>query len=131
MMTNYVAGLVAFMALCVLCVISAPATRDEESSQEIKFRYLKKFVDDLRVMVDNVNKLTSGEISLDEMTKRQGKQSGAWDMDYGWGGGRFGKRNSGNTNSQAGAKRYDMYGMTGRFGRDVSRAEAQMRNNDH
>ena len=42
-------------------------------------------------------------------------QQGAWDMDYGWGGGRFGKR--------APSKRYDMYGIGGRFGRDVSRVQ--------
>ncbi len=40
-------------------------------------------------------------------------------MDYGWGGGRFGKRSG-----QEAPKRYDMYGNYGRFGRDVDHVDA-------
>ena len=37
-------------------------------------------------------------------------------LDYGWGGGRFGKRS-------ADKKRFDLYGSAGRFGRDVDHVD--------
>jgi len=43
------------------------------------------------------------------------KREAAWDMDYGWGGGRFGKR-------------MDSLGIAGRFGRSVNgRSEEKIR----
>jgi len=46
---------------------------------------------------------TGGHRDTSEETR---KREAAWDMDYGWGGGRFGKR-------------MDSLGMAGRFGRSV------------
>ena len=116
-MNNLVSGLIAFLALCVLCAMSAPAKRDDD--QEALLQNLRSLADTMESLVD---RLDSGV----NLAKRQG----AWDMDYGWGGGRFGKRTSGSNSQQGGAKRYDMYGLTGRFGRDVARAQAQLQSND-
>jgi len=44
---------------------------------------------------------------------REGKREAAWDMDYGWGGGRFGKR-------------MDSLGIAGRFGRSVDRSKSKL-----
>ena len=50
------------------------------------------------------------------------KRQPAWDLDYGWGGGRFGKRSEGRP-TRGGGKQYDMYNFGGRFGRDVSHVD--------
>jgi hypothetical protein len=43
-----------------------------------------------------------------------------WEMERGWGGGRFGKRQQ----WASSGRNYDMYGMGGRFGRNVDRVLA-------
>jgi len=119
---NLVIGAAGFLLLCLISSITAApsGTKDETSDPELFLR-LAKLVDPIRdlsrravALEELLEKATSGsdESASAEFQKRQG----AWDqVDYGWGGGRFGKR-------QTHGKRYDMYGMSGRFGRDVSRA---------
>ena len=63
-------------------------------------------------IVENVKKHT-----LQELAKRQGS---AYAMDYGLGGGRWGKR------SDSAHKRFDLYGLPGgRFGRDVDHVDPE------
>ncbi|KAK2141978.1 hypothetical protein LSH36_1009g01006 [Paralvinella palmiformis] len=103
--------------------IAASAPSDVQTKKEILF--LAKIVAPLREIAREAEQLASlvervaaeGDLGL-ELAKRQG----AWDMDYGWGGGRFGKRGSGTSTSQSG-KRYDSFGIAGRFGRSVENAE--------
>jgi len=49
----------------------------------------------------------------DEVLREDNKREAAWDMDYGWGGGRFGKR-------------MDSLGIAGRFGRSVDRSKSKL-----
>ncbi len=119
-MKNYIVCLIAWLAVCIMCVLSAPAAKDQaQTSHQDTYRALKRYFADLRgntnVIESILHKLENGDsVSLNEMAKRQG----AWDMDYGWGGGRFGKRD--NSNSDLGANRYDVYDISGRFERDVA-----------
>lgn len=120
---NIIIGAAGFLLICLISSISgAPSgTKEETNDEELLILRLAKLLDPIRdlsrragALEELVEKATSGsdESSSAEFQKRQG----AWDqVDYGWGGGRFGKR-------QTHGKRYDMYGMSGRFGRDVSRA---------
>ena len=56
------------------------------------------------------------------------KRNEKWNMDYGWGGGRYGKREA--ADSKISSKRYDMYGMSGRFGRDLEHVTALRNKNN-
>ncbi len=65
------------------------------------------------------NDIFSSDLAA-EVHKRQQQ----WEaMDYGWGGGRFGKR----AGADAVPKRYDMYGSYGRFGRDDDHVDPDAR----
>lgn len=105
------------------CALAAPAAQKDGGPTDDELLVLARLLAPIRELSERagaleslVEKAAGGDDSLFTEMKRQG----AWDQDYGWGGGRFGKR----TNH---GKRYDMYGMSGRFGRDVSRAS---RNSD-
>jgi len=115
-------GAACFFVVCLISsVISAPsATKDDSAEDDLLVLRLARILEPVQELArravaleELVEKAASGDESASsEFVKRQG----AWDQqDYGWGGGRFGKR-------QSHGKRYDMYGMSGRFGRDVSRA---------
>ena len=81
--------------------------------------YIQKLVERMAHMNGDHEKV---ENLVGEIYKRQGQ----WDMDYGWGGGRFGKRGGG-SDGKASSKRYDMYGMSGRFGRDLDHVSAVLK----
>lgn len=77
-------------------------------------RQLTNRLEDIEAIIERA--ATDHEFAM-EVAKRQG---GAWDMDYGWGGGRFGKRDSN--------KRYDAFGLGGRFGRSVDHVDVEKNN---
>lgn len=59
--------------------------------------------------LENYNDVDDDEVAVDGLFRlgEESKRSGAaWDMDYGWGGGRFGKRR-------------DRLSLAGRFGRSI------------
>ncbi len=88
-------------------VISRAPTKDELVFLAKILAPLKELAmeaEDLEALVERAAK---DQDFAFELAKRQG----AWDMDYGYGGGRFGKRQS--------QKRYDSFGIGGRFGRSV------------
>lgn len=117
-MNIYTTSVLSILAACVLGVAAAaPAASDQKrpSKEQVilarlmaAIKYLAIEADDLEAFVE---KATSS-LDLSGVEKRQ-----AWEMDYGWGGGRFGKRGD----SQ---KRYDAYGIAGRFGRDVDHVDS-------
>ena len=119
-MNVYTVCLVCCLVACLLgqaLVTAASAdTVDKRPSKEQLVLYrlvssiqnLAQEADDLQAFIEKA----AGELDLGELAKRQ-----AWEMDYGWGGGRFGKRSDGK-------KRYDAYGMAGRFGRDTAHVKS-------
>ena len=112
----------------VLCAVgtegASVAENDVTAKKELLF--LAKILAPLKELAREALELSSfvERVATDrdfamDMTKRQG----AWDMDYGWGGGRFGKRGSSTNTGGQSAKRYDSFGIAGRFGRSVDNAE--------
>ena len=127
MKTNYIKATmsiaVVVLAVCACVTQAAPATVVRESMKgEIVFlakilgplRQLPNKLEDIEAIIERA--ATDKDFVM-EVAKRQG---GAWDMDYGWGGGRFGKRDS--------DKRYDSFGLGGRFGRSVDHVEGEKNN---
>ena len=109
-------------ALAILTsALAAPSGQKEDALADEESLIFAKLLGPVRELAERAGALEillekaaqGDDAAFTELAKRQG----AWDMDYGWGGGRFGKRGHG--------KRYDMYGMSGRFGRDVSRDTAR------
>ena len=116
---NLVIGVAFFLIACLISsILAAPAVKvDATTDEDMLFLHkLAKILEPIHdlnrragALEELVQKATSDseEAASSEYQKRQG----AWDqVDYGWGGGRFGKR-------QTHGKRYDMYGLSGRFGR--------------
>lgn len=115
-LASVVAGLVALLA-CTL-VLSAGtvqgSTIDQASSKSQTVR-LTKLLDEVR-RLSELNRLVELKVQgallgpdggPSSLQGEQGKRETSWDMDYGWGGGRFGKR-------------MDSLGIAGRFGRSVN-----------
>jgi len=109
------------IAACCLRLATGSTTSKEAvkpSPEELLFLArlmapLKELSQDVRRIQSFVEQVTRNRnILVTGLSKRQP----AWDLDYGWGGGRFGKRSERPTR----AKQYDMYNFGGRFGRDVS-----------
>jgi len=132
---NIMSALTATLTFCALLHLSqsAPASSHksavERSTRDDEMMILSKLIEPIRELSERagqletlVAKATNDDDMFSGPGKRQGKA--AWDMDYGWGGGRFGKRNELGAGGQG--KRYDMYGMSGRFGRDVSRVSQRL-----
>ena len=111
------------MAVGLIAIAAAVPAKKSDDNQRLLF--LAKLLTPLRELSKRAGQL-EGLISdaaqddsqlAAELHKRQQQ----WEvMDYGWGGGRFGKRAMG----QEAPKRYDMYGNYGRFGRDVDHVDA-------
>ena len=103
--------LLALCAVCLAWAAAAPAATNHARPSKDEALFISRLVAPMR---DLANRASEIEALLEEVASNgvPEKRQGGWDMDYGWGGGRFGKR------AEA-KKRYDMYGMGGRFGRDV------------
>jgi len=71
---------------------------------------LAKVLQDARHLIGHLRASSRGLVAAGDINEEAVKREAAWDMDYGWGGGRFGKR------------RPDLLGMAGRFGRSVNEA---------
>ncbi len=131
-MKNQSLVLLSVLAVGLLVVASAvPAKKTTESEPESdqNLMFLAKLLHPLRELARRASQLeglVSAAMEKDsdfaaELHKRQQQ----WEaMDYGWGGGRFGKRAGG---ADAVPKRYDMYGSYGRFGRDVDHVDPDSR----
>ena len=118
--TAVTSGLLLFIAIFVPTTLvgTTSLALADSSTSDIKNEVdvLRKFSNELREMADltralefslqKTNRVT-GTVGGDEMTSAE-KREAAWDMDYGWGGGRFGKRR-------------DSLGLAGRFGRRTNK----------
>jgi len=112
--------LAVILAVCAVHAIAAPSQTADAGSKTAKQEVyiLARILQPLRQVVANAKEL---EEVIKELHSKVGgdmsKRQSAWDLDYGWGGGRFGKRGDAK-------KRYDMYGFGGgRFGRDVDHVD--------
>ena len=125
-MKNQCVAVLSLMAVGLVVLAAAvPAKKSAQGVDDQQLLFLAKLLSPLRELSKRAGQL-EGIISdaaqdntplAAELHKRQQQ----WEaMDYGWGGGRFGKRNS----PQDAPKRYDMYGAMGRFGRDVDHVDA-------
>ena len=128
MMKQCLGAFSVILAAFVCATLAAPSTDIEPHHDEViandKDILIQEIIRPLRRLAqeaDHLQKIVESLLHEDDtihpvlgMFKRQGAQ---WEGDYAWGGGRFGKRNGGD-------KRYDMYGMSGRFGRDLRRIQA-------
>lgn len=88
------------VAVGLICVVTAATSSQEEEEADKEVRkqelfLLAKLLHPSKLRQSNRASLALNDLDLEkglgnkeEMKKRQG----AWDMDYGWGGGRFGKR---------------------------------------
>ena len=122
-MKNQSIAVLSLVAVGLIAIAAAVPAKKSDDSQRLLF--LAKLLTPLRELSKRAGQL-EGLISdaaqddsqlAAELHKRQQQ----WEvMDYGWGGGRFGKRAMG----QEAPKRYDMYGNYGRFGRDVDHVDA-------
>ena len=122
-MKNQSIAVLSLMAVGLIAIAAAVPAKKSDDNQRLLF--LAKLLTPLRELSKRAGQL-EGLISdaaqddsqlAAELHKRQQQ----WEvMDYGWGGGRFGKRAMG----QEAPKRYDMYGNYGRFGRDVDHVDA-------
>ena len=122
-MKNQSIAVLSLVAVGLIAIAAAVPTKKSDDNQRLLF--LAKLLTPLRELSKRAGQL-EGLISdaaqddsqlAAELHKRQQQ----WEvMDYGWGGGRFGKRAMG----QEAPKRYDMYGNYGRFGRDVDHVDA-------
>ncbi|ELT92762.1 hypothetical protein CAPTEDRAFT_228037 [Capitella teleta] len=130
MKVNYAAlslslGVVTLL-VAQMCAASVSTDDSENVRNEIlilakllrPIRQLAGRLEDLESIIERA--ATDREFAM-EVAKRQGA---AWDMDYGWGGGRFGKRDSGKRTSDS-SKRYDAFGLGGRFGRSVDHVDLE------
>ena len=108
--------LAVLLAICTCHVFAAPSAPSTETRKVTKqdLYVFARILQPLRNLVADANELEA--VIAKELPNKVGelaKRQSAWDLDYGWGGGRFGKRGDAK-------KRYDMYGFGGgRFGRDV------------
>jgi len=77
------------LVLGLICVaVAAPSKEEEEEGREVRkeeLYLLAKLLHPNSPRAKDRANLSKGKAGLD-------KRQGAWDMDYGWGGGRFGKR---------------------------------------
>ena len=122
-MKNQSIAVLSLVAAGLIAIAAAVPAKKSDDNQRLLF--LAKLLTPLRELSKRAGQL-EGLISdaaqddsqlAAELHKRQQQ----WEvMDYGWGGGRFGKRAMG----QEAPKRYDMYGNYGRFGRDVDHVDA-------
>ena len=122
-MKNQSIAVLSLVAVGLIAIAAAVPAKKSDDNQRLLF--LAKLLTPLRELSKRAGQL-EGLISdaaqddsrlAAELHKRQQQ----WEvMDYGWGGGRFGKRAMG----QEAPKRYDMYGNYGRFGRDVDHVDA-------
>lgn len=113
----------SLFAVCIAWSFAAPAASQDAAPNKDEALFLARLlrpVRDLSNQASQIEALIEDAVRKGLPTKRQ---SAGWDMDYGWGGGRFGKR--------AESKRYDMYGMGGRFGRDVDHIDTENNNNNN
>lgn len=119
-MNTLIASMLAvLLAACTLHVSAAPSPTSSQKASKQELYILAKILQPLRQLVNDATELEAVIVKelpnakISEAVKRQS----AWDLDYGWGGGRFGKRGEAK-------KRYDMYGFGGgRFGRDVDHVD--------
>ena len=122
-MKNQSIAVLSLVAVGLFAIAAAVPAKKADDSHQLMF--LAKLLTPLRELSKRAGQL-EGLISdaaqddsqlAAELHKRQQQ----WEvMDYGWGGGRFGKRAMG----QEAPKRYDMYGNYGRFGRDVDHVDS-------
>ena len=101
--------------------MAAPSSAGDAAPSKQETLFLARLLRPVRELANQASQIEAiieDAVSKGMPTKRQGA---GWDMDYGWGGGRFGKR------AEA-KKRYDMYGMGGRFGRDVDHIDTDAAN---
>lgn len=110
-LASIVAGLVAILA-CTLVLSAGTVTGNTDQASKSQTIRFTKLLDEVR-RLSELNRLVELKVqqallgvdggALAEHEKREA----SWDMDYGWGGGRFGKR-------------MDSLGIAGRFGRSVN-----------
>jgi len=97
-------------ALLTLSTAQLPPSSDFKSGSPSSI-VLAKILQDSKQITELIRLLTHQK-SLQEASQDglpdERKREAAWDMDYGWGGGRFGKR-------------MDTLGIGGRFGRSVDK----------
>nr|QUP52013.1 sulfakinin [Urechis unicinctus] len=108
------------IAICACAVHAAPppSARDDVVKDDVlliaklmaPLQQLSRKLEEIQSYLEHT--ASDREFNM-EMAKRQ-----AWDMDYGYGGGRFGKRTSDD-------KRYDAFGIAGRFGRSVDHVDPE------
>ena len=114
----------SLLGLAVVWAAAAPSDTSDTASSKQEALFLARLLRPVRGLAKQASQL---EAILDDaaskvtLSKRQGA---GWDMDYGWGGGRFGKRSQDK-------KPYDMYGMGGRFGRDVDHVDSDLAPGNH
>lgn len=129
-MKNQSIVVLSLVAIGLIAVAAAVPAKKSERAAAVDNRqllFLAKLLTPLKELSKRAGQLeglisdaAEGDTELAaELHKRQQQ----WEvMDYGWGGGRFGKRAP--AVGQEAPKRYDMYGNYGRFGRDVDHVDA-------
>lgn len=109
-LASMVAGLVAILA-CTLVLSAGTASGNIDQASKSQTVRLTKLLDEVR-RLSELNRLIELKVQqallgADGGSLADQKREASWDMDYGWGGGRFGKR-------------MDSLGIAGRFGRSVN-----------
>ena len=114
---------VVVAACCLRSSTAAPTSKAVVKPSAEELLFLARLMAPLKELSQDVQRIQS---FVEQVTRNRNmlmtglsKRQPAWDLDYGWGGGRFGKRSERPTR----AKQYDMYNFGGRFGRDVSHVD--------
>ena len=122
-MMNQSIAVLSFVAIGLVAIVAAvPAKKSQQDSHQLMF--LAKLLTPLKELSKRAGQLeeliSDATQDAPELAAELHKRQQQWEvMDYGWGGGRFGKRAMG----QEAPKRYDMYGNYGRFGRDTDHVD--------
>ena len=122
-MKNQSIAVLSLVAIGLIAIAAAvPAKKSQQNDHQLMF--LAKLLTPLKELSKRAGQLEGliSDAAQDdtELAAELHKRQQQWEvMDYGWGGGRFGKRAMG----QEAPKRYDMYGNYGRFGRDTDHVD--------